>query len=104
MLPKVIIFLSILFGAFNCAIGPTHGFIFTNNTFAGEFNTTNDVKSLKEGSGCERQFLTLAAFGDAEAGSIAKANNITRISTIDHSTMSVLSILYSDYCTIVRGE
>jgi hypothetical protein len=42
-------------------------------------------------------------WGDAGAGSIAMKNNIKKIATIDHSTLSVMG-LYLNYCTIIRGE
>jgi hypothetical protein len=100
---KIILLLALVFS--NCAIGPTHGlFLFSANTFPGEYNPANDVKSVKTAEGCQHSILYLIAFGDAGAGSIAKNNKILRIASIDHSTISVFSVLYRSYCTIVTGE
>ncbi|MCB1158067.1 MAG: TRL-like family protein [Leptospiraceae bacterium] len=91
-------------GISHCAIGPTHGLLFTSNSFAGEYNTNNDVEYKKEATGCQKMILGIVSFGDAQAGSVAKANNITRIASIDYSTMSIFTYLYSDFCVIVSGE
>jgi hypothetical protein len=105
---KLIGALFILFLA-NCAVGPTHGAIFTLNTFPGEFNLMNDVKATKTAQGCIHTIiLGLASWGDASAGMVAYRNNIKQIATIDHSTLSILSYsdfhIYRNYCTIVSGE
>lgn len=83
--------------------GPTHGMIFTENKFPGEFNQSNDVKPVKKADGCITQILFIFMWGDAAAGSIALNNKIEKIATIDHSTFQVLG-LFSRYCTIIRGE
>ncbi|MCE9500030.1 MAG: TRL-like family protein [Leptospira sp.] len=87
-----------------CAIGPTHGMLFTNNDFPGEFNPANNVKSVKTGYGCQISILGLVSVGNAAAGQIAFDSKIERIATIDHSTINVLSVLFARYCTIVTGE
>lgn len=87
-----------------CAIGPVNGLLFTNNKFAGEFNPANDVAASKSAKGCIHYIAGGLAFGDASAGGIAKRNGITKIATVDHSTMNVLQIVYSSYCTIVTGQ
>lgn len=87
-----------------CAIGPVHGFLFTTTKFAGEINPSNDVTVQKTGESCQHQILTLVAFGDASAGNAAQSSGIKKIATVDHSTLSVLTILYRQYCTIVAGE
>ncbi|MCW7469555.1 TRL-like family protein [Leptospira kanakyensis] len=88
----------------NCAIGPTHGYIFTSTKFAGTFNPENNVTSTKEATDCQFTVLYLFSYGDAGAGSIAKKNGISKIATIDHSTTSLLTGFYRTYCTIVSGE
>lgn len=90
--------------AANCAIGPVNGVLFTSNKFPGEINSANDVPSSKSGEGCQHLVLGLVSFGNAGAGSVALANGISRISTIDHSTLNVLQVVYSRYCTIVYGQ
>lgn len=91
-----------------CAIGPVHGTIYTNTRFAGEFNPNNDVASLKSAKGCIQTIMGVISFGNASAGDIAKSSGINRISSVDHSTMTVLDLqlfrVYGQYCTIVNGE
>ncbi|MBM9549240.1 TRL-like family protein [Leptospira sp. 201903074] len=101
-----LVFISLLsvFLFANCAIGPTHGFLFTSTKFAGTFNPENNVKAAKEGTGCQFTILYLFSVGDAGAGSVANKNGITKIATIDHSSLSVLTGLFRNYCTIVSGE
>ncbi|WP_425460800.1 TRL-like family protein [Leptospira langatensis] len=102
---KFIIAAGIILGSFtNCANGPVGGFLFTGTTFPGEFNTLNNVSPTKKAEGCTRSVLGLITWGDSGAGQIALENGITKIATIDHSTMSVLTLVYRDYCTIVAGE
>lgn len=97
--------ISLLVFAFsNCAVGPIHGVLFTSNSFPGEFNPANDVARKKKATGCTSHILGLVSFGNAGAGDIASENGITRIALIDHSTLGVLSIVFSQYCTIVEGE
>lgn len=93
----------------NCATGPTHGILYTNTKFPGEFNPANDVRVTKTAEGCNHQILTLFTIGDSGAGTIAKENGIERIATIDHSTITVLDFfglvsVYRSYCTIVSGD
>ncbi|TGK31510.1 TRL-like family protein [Leptospira gomenensis] len=88
----------------NCASGPVSGFIFTKTSFAGEFNASNDVDSVKKGEGCVHNVLHLFSWGKASAGRIAMENKIVKIATIDHSSISALGFVYKNYCTIVSGE
>lgn len=88
----------------NCAIAPTHGFLYTNTRFPGEFNPENNVIAKKFGKGCQINVLGLVSYGDAGAGSIARSNGISKIATIDHSFTAVLFPTYGQYCTIVGGE
>ncbi|RHX84434.1 TRL domain-containing protein [Leptospira stimsonii] len=88
----------------NCATGPVGGLLFTNTTFPGEINTSNSVPVVKKAEGCAHTVLYYVSWGKASAGRIAFENKISRIATIDHSTISVLGALYKNYCTIVSGE
>ncbi|WCL51109.1 TRL-like family protein [Leptospira sp. GIMC2001] len=101
---KISSLILMLFTLNQCATGPVHGFLFTSNKFAGEFNTNNDVKVTKTGKGCSHSILGLFGFGKSGAGNVAHTNNITRIATVDHSTFSILTMVYQNYCTIVSGE
>lgn len=88
----------------NCAIGPVHGWFYTNTEFPGEYNPQNNVLATKISRGCATSYLGLVSLGDASAGSVAKIGGIEKIATIDHSTFSVLGPVYQSYCTIVYGE
>jgi hypothetical protein len=101
---KISILSMILFTMSQCATGPVHGFLFTSTKFAGEFNQANDVKVTKSGEGCTHSILGILGFGNSGAGNVAMKNQISRIATVDHSTFSVLTLLYQNYCTIVSGE
>jgi hypothetical protein len=94
----------LIFLSLNCAIGPTHGYIFTSTSFAGDYNRKNDVLGSKSAKGCQSMILNLIAYGDSSVGQLAKNNDIKKISTIDHSTVSVLTSLYANHCTIITGE
>ncbi|EOQ90397.1 TRL-like family protein [Leptospira yanagawae serovar Saopaulo str. Sao Paulo = ATCC 700523] len=101
-----IVFISLLsvFLFANCAIGPTHGFLYNSTKFAGTINPENNVKAVKEAKGCQLTILYLVSVGDAGAGLIANKNGISKIATIDHSSFSLLTGLFRNYCTIVSGE
>ncbi|KPZ76917.1 MULTISPECIES: TRL-like family protein [Leptospira] len=88
----------------NCATGPQQGMLVTSTTFPGEINRSNEVPTAKKAEGCAHNVLYLVTWGDASAGQIALDNKISRIATVDHSTFSVLGLVYSSYCTIVSGE
>ncbi|TGK08760.1 TRL-like family protein [Leptospira fletcheri] len=89
---------------FDCApIGPSGGFLFSDYKFPGEINSSNNIPTTKKAEGCQYNVLSVVTWGSASAGRIAMENRITRIATIDHSTMSIL-YLYQDYCTIITGE
>jgi hypothetical protein len=98
------VFFMVVLSFGNCAIGPTHGFIWTDTRFPGEFNTENNIQSKKFGKGCLVNILGLVSFGNAGAGRVARENGISKIASIDHSFTGVLYPIYGRYCTIVGGE
>jgi hypothetical protein len=100
---RVLLFITAILLA-NCATGPTMGALFTSINFPGEINPENNVKSTKSAKGCQYSILGLIGFGDAGAGSIASKNEIIKVATIDHSSLSILGITFRNYCTIVSGE
>jgi len=100
---KIIIIVSMSIVS-SCTTGPVGGLLFTTTTFAGSVNPSNDVVVEKEATGCHHNVLGIVAWGDAGAGHIAYENKIKRIATIDHSHLSVLFLVYQEYCTIVRGS
>lgn len=97
-------FFILLVSLSHCAIGPTHGIIWTETRFPGEFNTENTIVAKRFGTGCLTSVLGLISLGDAGAGGVARENGISRIATIDHSFTAILFPLYGRYCTIVGGE
>ncbi|HMU83612.1 MAG TPA: TRL domain-containing protein [Leptospiraceae bacterium] len=97
-------FLILTLAVSSCAVGPVNGVLFTRTKFAGQINSAADVPVQKKASGCMHQVLGTVAWGDATAGTVAIENDIHRIAIIDHSTMSILSGVYSNYCTIVAGD
>ena len=104
-LVKFVLALLVTIGVgYGCAVGPVTGFLFTSNKFAGVANQNTSIGSSKTAEGCQHFILGLVAFGDAGAGSIANSNQIKKIATIDHSTLSVFTLVYNRYCTIVAGE
>ncbi|MFT5032688.1 MAG: hypothetical protein ACI9OO_000619 [Bacteroidia bacterium] len=64
---------------------------------------TENVGSRKTGEACASNVLGLFASGDASIDKARRNGEIAKISTVDHSSLSVLFI-YSKYCTIVKGE
>lgn len=95
--------LLILLFLLNCASGPVGGLLFTNYEYAGEVNPDSSIPILAEAKGCQFSLLGLFAIGDSSAGQIASNVGIRRIATIDHSTISILHILFVRNCTIITG-
>jgi hypothetical protein len=98
------ILLIIMFVGLNCAIGPNQGFLYTGTNFAGEVNPYHNKIGSKKAEGCTHRILGLVSFGSANAGGIALENKIQYIYGTDHSTISVLTFVYNNYCTIIHGE
>ncbi|HNC00982.1 MAG TPA: TRL domain-containing protein [Leptospiraceae bacterium] len=93
----------ILFSLIGCASGPVGGLLFTNYEYSGEVNPDSSIPLLAEAKGCQFNLLGLFSIGDSSAGQIANNVGIRRIATIDHSTISILHILFVRNCTIITG-
>lgn len=87
----------------NCATSPVSGLVFTYTDFAGEMNKDNMIPASTKAEGCQYNLFGLIAVGNSGAGQIAYDKGIKRISSIDHSTLTVLTILFQKNCTIVNG-
>jgi hypothetical protein len=87
----------------NCASGPVHGLIFTYNDYAGEMNADRTIPASIQSIGCQYSVLGLMSFGNSGAGQIAYDKGIKRISSIDYSVLSILTIFFNRNCTIVTG-
>ena len=104
MIYKITFLLLLLIFQWSCATGPVHGFLYNDTFFAGEFNPNIDLVLKKKATGCSHQILGIVAYGENGAGTIAFQNKIKKISVIDHSSASFLTIIYRNYCTIIYGE
>ncbi len=62
------------------------------------------LKPTKSGEACTKGVLWIAAWGDAGTDTAMKAGSISKIATVQYSNYSILSGLYSQYCTITYGE
>ena len=62
-----------------------------------------EVKSVKTGKACANSVLALVAFGDASIEAAKKNGGITKVASVDHSTVNA-GYFYGEYCTIVTGE
>ena len=85
-----------------CAVtgfGPS-GSIFTQTT-VGAYG--NAIGGTKVGRSCVTSILGLVATGDGTVDTAAAGAGITNVNTINFEGFSVLG-LYSELCTIVRGE
>jgi hypothetical protein len=58
----------------------------------------------KQGKACASGVLGLAAWGDMSLDSAKKAAGITRVDTLDFSSMRILFGVYVKNCTIITGE
>ena len=87
----------------SCASGPVGGLLYSNYEYAGEVNPDSSIPLLAEAKGCQFNLLGLFSIGDSSAGQIANNVGIRRIATIDHSTVSILHIVFVRNCTIITG-
>ena len=64
---------------------------------------TDEANASKEGKSCGSSILGWVATGDASIMA-AKANGgITKVSSVDHYSKSILGV-FGEYCTIVKGN
>ena len=78
-----------------------NGLLYTS--VQGPVAATEGTDASRKGRACASNLLGLLATGDASIDSAKRDGGITTVSAVDHDSMSVL-ILYSRYCTIVRGS
>ncbi len=79
---------------------PAVGLLVSNVKWDGR--TTDGKIGEKEGKACARSILALVADGDASIEAAARNGEITTIESVDHETLWTL--VYGEYCTIVRGR
>lgn len=80
---------------------PLLGMIY-NETKYGDMVTSHDV-GTKEGTSCANSVLGMVATGDASIQAAKNNGGITKVTHVDHATKNFVGI-YSEWCTIVRGE
>lgn len=94
------LFLILIFA--NCATiayGP-YGALFTSTTIG---SAAGGKEGNKIGEACAYSILGIVAYGDASIQKAKSAGMINDVTTVDHSTFSILSI-YAKMCTIVKGN
>jgi hypothetical protein len=65
--------------------------------------TATAAGGTREGKACAQSILGMVATGDASIDAAKKAGGITEVSSVDHSSNSVLGIT-AEFCTIVHGK
>lgn len=58
----------------------------------------------KAGKACASGVLGLAAWGDMSLDAAKKSAGITRVDTLDFSSMAILGAVYVKNCTVITGE
>ncbi|RDU62273.1 TRL-like family protein [Helicobacter sp. MIT 14-3879] len=101
---KKLAIVSILLGLFFAGCGsvqsPVSGFVYTG--VKAPINSTAE-KGSKTGKAVCTSILGIAAYGDCSVDAAKKDGKISKVSSIDHESFSVLGI-YSTFTTIVTGE
>ena len=74
-----------------------------------EYNTPGSiadaqVKPDKTGMACTHGVLWIAAWGDAGTNDAMVNGGITKLANVQYSNLSILSGLWSTYCTVAKGE
>ena len=82
-------------------VSPVRGGIVTAVT--SPITATANEKGSKKGDAVCRNILGIVAYGDCSVEAAANDGSISKISTVDVKSFSILGI-YSSYTTIVTGE
>lgn len=86
---------------------PPSGFVYTGTKGVGpatQAQVTDGVRpGSKQGKTCASGVLGLAAWGDMSLDAAKKAGGITRVDTVDWSTMRILGGVYVKNCTVITG-
>ena len=78
---------------------PAMGILITDVRWDGQ---ASGALGTKEGKACATSILALVSSGDASIEAAAKAGGITKVMSVEHHTKWTL--LFGEYCTIVRGS
>lgn len=90
-------------GLSSCAstMQPVNGSIFSQ--VKGPMQTTQIPPGPKTGKACATSILGAVALGDASIRKAMTNGGITKVSTVDTDSFSVLGI-YAQFCTVVHGS
>jgi len=81
---------------------PVNGYIYSSVNWDGKV-ANQDISDLKTGEACAKSYLGVVALGDASIAAAKQAGNISKVSSVDHTSTSYF-VFYGKYCTVVRGE
>lgn len=85
-----------------CAsVGPTGGVLFHDIKYG--IDATPGIEAKKRGEACQSSILGLVGTGDASIDTAKKFAQISEVSSVDATSMSILG-LYNKYCTVVHGK
>jgi hypothetical protein len=100
---QVLLFLGAMLFAYGCASvsSPVMGSLFTD--VKGPITATQETSAGKTGKACATGILGLVATGDASIDAAKKAGGVIQVSSVDHSSKSILGI-WTEFCTIVNGK
>ncbi|MBV1858305.1 MAG: TRL-like family protein [Nannocystaceae bacterium] len=100
-----------LLSASGCAIigsAPPSGAFYTGVKGVGpatQAEITDGVRpGPKQGQTCATGIMGMAAWGDMSIDTAKKTGGITRVDTVDYSSMRILGGAYVKNCTIITGE
>ena len=94
--------LAVLLFVVSCAsTGPQGGLIFHDIKYGKYANENAEVS--KRGEACMSSVLGLFSFGDASIDAAKKDSGISKVSSVDASSLSIL-YFYNKYCTVIRGN
>ncbi len=89
-------------GLAGCVYAPINGVIW-NDVKWGD-TATSAPSGSNIGSACAEQWFWVVGIGDASVEA-AKANgNVSTVSSVDHTTTSLLGGIWGQWCTVVRGS
>lgn len=83
--------------------GQPTGVVYSNYNTPGSIADAT-VKPLKTGKACTEGVLWVSAWGNAGTNDAMQNGGITKLANVQYSNYSILSGIYSEYCTIATGE
>lgn len=100
---KILVAAGLVLLVTGCAAGraPVTGYLFSD--VKGSESVSSNTAGKKTGSACATSILGWVGTGDASAAAAAKSGGITKISSVDYHTRSILG-LWAESCTQVTGD